>query len=58
VAVQAFLDGVITWVAISDVVDDVLQQGAGNVDDVQDVLDADRVARERATEAVHRRSAA
>jgi 1-deoxy-D-xylulose-5-phosphate reductoisomerase len=58
VAVQAFLDGVISWVAIPDVVDDVLQQGTGNVDDVQDVLDADRVARERATEAVHRRSAA
>lgn len=58
VAVQAFFDGVIRWVTIPAVVDDVLQQGTGNVDGVQDVLDADRVARERATEAVHRRSAA
>jgi 1-deoxy-D-xylulose-5-phosphate reductoisomerase len=58
VAVQAFLDGAIRWVTIPAVVDDVLQQGTGNVDGVQDVLDADRVARERATEAVHRRSAA
>ncbi len=58
VAVQAFLDGRIRWVAIPEVVDEVLQRGTGNVDDVEDVLDADRVARERATEAVHRRSAA
>jgi 1-deoxy-D-xylulose-5-phosphate reductoisomerase len=58
VAVQAFLDGAIPWVAIPDVVDEVLQRGTGNVDDVQDVLDADRVAREHATEAVLRRSAA
>jgi 1-deoxy-D-xylulose-5-phosphate reductoisomerase len=58
VAVQAFLDRAIPWSAIPDVVDEVLQQGVGNVDDVDGVLATDRVARERATRAVERRSAA
>jgi 1-deoxy-D-xylulose-5-phosphate reductoisomerase len=58
VAVAAFLDGTIAWSAIAAVVDEVLQHGAGNVDDVQDVLEADRLARARAAAAVQRRSAA
>jgi 1-deoxy-D-xylulose-5-phosphate reductoisomerase len=58
VAVAAFLDGAVPWVAIHDIVHEVLQDGTGNVDDVPDVLEADRVARERAREAVRRRSAA
>jgi hypothetical protein len=35
-----------------------MQGGTGNVDDVADVLEADRLARERARTAVERRSAA
>src|SRR5579884_3124735 len=58
VAVAAFLDGTIAWSAIAEVVDEVLQHGAGNVDDVEDVLEADRLARSRAAAAVQRRSAA
>jgi 1-deoxy-D-xylulose-5-phosphate reductoisomerase len=48
VAVAAFLDGMIPWTAIAETVDAALQDGAGNVDDVAGVLEADRVARERA----------
>jgi 1-deoxy-D-xylulose-5-phosphate reductoisomerase len=58
VAVAAFLDGTIAWSAIAEIVDEVLQHGAGNVDDVNDVLEADRLARSRAAAAVQRRSAA
>jgi len=58
VAVEAFLGGRIPWLGIADVVDEVLQQGTGNVEEVADVLEADRVARERARKAVERRSAA
>ena len=43
---------------IAEVVDEVLQHGTGNVDDVPDVLEADRVARVRAAEAIERRAAA
>jgi 1-deoxy-D-xylulose-5-phosphate reductoisomerase len=49
VAVAAFLEGRIPWHAIAAVVEEVLDQGTGNVSAVADVLDADRVARERAT---------
>ena len=52
VAVAAFLDGQIPWTAIAAVVAEVLDQGTGNVSEVADVLDADRVARERATIAI------
>ncbi|MFI5045713.1 MAG: 1-deoxy-D-xylulose-5-phosphate reductoisomerase [Acidimicrobiia bacterium] len=52
VAVAAFLDGLIPWTAIAAVVAEVLDQGTGNVSEVADVLDADRVARARATIAV------
>jgi len=49
VAVAAFLDGAIPWTAIAAVVAEALDQGTGNVSEVADVLEADRVARERAT---------
>jgi 1-deoxy-D-xylulose-5-phosphate reductoisomerase len=52
VAVEAFLAGRIPWLAISTVNEAVLDQGVGNVVEVADVLEADRVARERALEAV------
>jgi len=58
VAVAAFLDGRIPWLGIADVVAEALQEGSGNVDDVEDVLEADRVARERAQSAVAKRAAA
>ena len=56
VAVAAFLDGVIPWTAIPEVVDAALQEGAGKVDDVAGVLEADRVARERAEKAIANRA--
>ena len=58
VAVEAFLGGRIPWLGIAAVVEDVMQRGTGNVDDVADVLEADRLARERARAEVERRSAA
>jgi 1-deoxy-D-xylulose-5-phosphate reductoisomerase len=58
VAVAAFLDGRLAWAAIADVVSEVLDQGTGNADEVVDVLEADRVARERARAAVDKRSKA
>jgi 1-deoxy-D-xylulose-5-phosphate reductoisomerase len=58
VAVEAFLGGRIPWLGIPAVVEDVMQRGTGNVEEVADVLEADRVARERARESVERRSAA
>ncbi|MFZ4584894.1 MAG: 1-deoxy-D-xylulose-5-phosphate reductoisomerase [Acidimicrobiia bacterium] len=56
VAVEAFLDGVIRWVEIPEVVDAALQGGVGNVDDVSDVLEVDRLARERARVEITRRN--
>jgi 1-deoxy-D-xylulose-5-phosphate reductoisomerase len=56
VAVDAFLQGEIQWLDIAAVVEETLNAGSGNADDVADVLDADRIARERATAAVHQRS--
>jgi 1-deoxy-D-xylulose-5-phosphate reductoisomerase len=58
VAVEAFLAGRIAWLGIADVVDEVLQHGTGNVDDVPSVLEADRVARARAATAIEKRAAA
>ncbi|HEX5614791.1 MAG TPA: 1-deoxy-D-xylulose-5-phosphate reductoisomerase [Acidimicrobiia bacterium] len=58
VAVEAFLAGRLPWTGIAEVVDDVLQAGTGNAEELADVLDADRVARERAAVAIERRSAA
>ena len=54
IAVEAFLAGQVPWLAIAEVNASVLAAGAGNVRDVADVLEADRVARERAREAVAR----
>lgn len=54
IAVAAFLDGRIPWTAIAAVNAEALDAGTGNVHDVADVLEADRVARERATVAVER----
>lgn len=56
VAVQAFLDGRLPWTGIAELVDEVLQAGTGKAEDLEDVLQADRVARERAGAAVDRRS--
>ncbi|HEX9505964.1 MAG TPA: 1-deoxy-D-xylulose-5-phosphate reductoisomerase, partial [Acidimicrobiia bacterium] len=58
VAVAAFLDGRISWSAIASVVAETLDAGTGNVLDLADVLEADRVARARASKAVERRSEA
>lgn len=58
VAVEAFLAGRIPWLGIADVVDEVLQMGTGNVEEVADVLEADRRAREHARIAVDKRTAA
>lgn len=52
VAVDAFLGRRIPWLAIAEINASVLAAGGGNVRDVDDVLEADRVARERAREAV------
>ena len=57
-SVEAFLDGRIPWAAIAGVAADALAGGTGNVREVADVLEADRVARERATAAVERLSEA
>jgi 1-deoxy-D-xylulose-5-phosphate reductoisomerase len=54
VAVAAFLGGAIPWRAIAAVVADTLAFGTGSVSEVADVLEADRVARERATKALSR----
>jgi 1-deoxy-D-xylulose-5-phosphate reductoisomerase len=58
VAVEAFLAGQIPWLGIAETVDEVLQAGTGNVDEVSDVLETDRVARERARKSIVSRAAA
>lgn len=55
VAVAAFLEGVIGWTAIAEVVDAALQEGTGKVDDLAGVLEADRTARTRAEKAIANR---
>ena len=45
---EAFLSGRIPWCTIAEVNAEVLAGDTGNVRDVADVLEADRVARERA----------
>jgi 1-deoxy-D-xylulose-5-phosphate reductoisomerase len=54
IAVAAFLDRRIPWLAIPDIVAAALDGGVGNVRDVADVLDVDRTARQRARETVQR----
>jgi 1-deoxy-D-xylulose-5-phosphate reductoisomerase len=56
VAVAAFLAGRIGWLEIAAIVGETLHGGSGNADEVADVLDADRRARERAAAIVDRRS--
>ncbi len=59
VAVAAFLDGQLDWLGIADVVAAVLDRCDGQpLHSVGDVLDADRRARELASDAVGRRLAA
>ncbi len=54
VAVAAFLDRRIPWLAIADVLADALEDRPGNVGDVADVLAVDRAARGRARRVVER----
>src|SRR5437763_2035219 len=57
VAVGAFVDGLIPWLAIADVIAEVLDgHDVRNPDSVEVVLEEDRRARRRATEAVERRA--
>ncbi len=56
VAVEAFLNGQIPWTAIADTVAAVLNIGTGNISEVGDVLEADRIARERAQKFLNSRS--
>jgi 1-deoxy-D-xylulose-5-phosphate reductoisomerase len=59
VAVTAFLDGLIPWGAIADVIEETLAAHEGTEPDSVDVvIEADRRARERARRAVERRAAA
>ncbi len=59
VAVAAFLDGLIGWLAIADVILETLDRhNGGSLETVDDVVDADRRARERARQAVERRTGA
>ena len=58
VAVQAFLDRRINWNEIAAIVEETLDGVTLNADEVADVLEADRRARERAVGIVSRRSRA
>jgi 1-deoxy-D-xylulose-5-phosphate reductoisomerase len=58
IAVEAFLDRRLPWTGIDEVVAEVLQDGTGAADEIADVLEADRRARERARAVVAQRSAA
>jgi 1-deoxy-D-xylulose-5-phosphate reductoisomerase len=59
VAVAAFLDGRIPWVAISDVLSEVLSRHDGNsADSIDAVIEADRTARATAAQVIERRQAA
>jgi 1-deoxy-D-xylulose-5-phosphate reductoisomerase len=58
VAVEAFLAERIPWAGIAEIVEEVLNAGTGNADEVADVLAADHMARERAQVIAARRSVA
>src|SRR3954469_125575 len=59
IAVEAFLAGAIGWLAIADVIRETLDgYEARTPDDLDVVLEADRVARQRARRAVERRAKA
>ncbi|MFP5318351.1 MAG: 1-deoxy-D-xylulose-5-phosphate reductoisomerase [Acidimicrobiia bacterium] len=58
VAVEAFLNGLIPWTGIADVISETLERHDGTEPAGADVvLEADRLARARARQAVERRSA-
>jgi 1-deoxy-D-xylulose-5-phosphate reductoisomerase len=57
VAVAAFLDGLISWLAIADILKETLDRhNGGRLETAEDVVEADRRARERARHAVERRT--
>ena len=57
VAVAAFLDGLISWLAIADILKETLDRhNGGRLETAEDVVEADRQARERARLAVERRT--
>lgn len=56
IAVQAFLDEKIEFNVITEIVNDVLQEGIVKVDTEMEVYEADRLARERAERYVEKRS--
>jgi 1-deoxy-D-xylulose-5-phosphate reductoisomerase len=59
VAVAAFLEGRLAWLEIAAVLVETLDSHNGGVlETVEDVIEADRRARERARQAVERRAAA
>ena len=59
VAVAAFLDGLMSWLGIADVIQEVLDRHNGeDLTTVDDVIDADRRARQAARHAVERRTRA
>jgi 1-deoxy-D-xylulose-5-phosphate reductoisomerase len=59
VAVAAFLDGRIPWLGIADVLIETLEgHNGGDLETVEDVIEADRRGRELARRAVERRAAA
>ncbi|MBW3615644.1 MAG: 1-deoxy-D-xylulose-5-phosphate reductoisomerase [Actinobacteria bacterium] len=59
VAVQAFLDGLISWLDIAEVIKEVLDgHNGGALETTEDVVEADRRARELARGAVQRRTGA
>ncbi|MBW3556618.1 MAG: 1-deoxy-D-xylulose-5-phosphate reductoisomerase [Actinobacteria bacterium] len=59
VAVQAFLDGLISWLDIAEVIKEVLDgHNGGALETTEDVVEADRRARELARQAVQRRTGA
>ncbi|HET9443344.1 MAG TPA: 1-deoxy-D-xylulose-5-phosphate reductoisomerase, partial [Acidimicrobiales bacterium] len=59
VAVEAFLDGLIPWPAIAEVIEEVLDgHNGGKLATADDVVEADRRGRERARRAIDRRTKA
>jgi 1-deoxy-D-xylulose 5-phosphate reductoisomerase len=55
--VAAFLDGLISWLAIAEVIEATLDgHDGGGLDTAEDVVEADRRARERARRAIERRT--
>ena len=57
VAVDAFLKGLIPWISIADVLERVLARHDGGApDDVEDVIDSDRHARQVAREVIEKES--